>query len=99
MTLELNGKQERANVKVEGNKAKCVNSTDTNMKNMEGKFEAHPQQPGVFRVSFLTPKGYMSQIWIVRSDGAVAIREIPDRGEQQGAVPVTGTSIEPPKAR
>jgi hypothetical protein len=29
-----------------------------------------------------------SQLWIFRKDGAAAIREVPDRGEQQSAVPV-----------
>jgi hypothetical protein len=108
MTLELNGKQERANVKVEGNNAKCVNSTDANMKNMEGEFQPVQQKrpdgkivsmPGYFTISFQTPRGYMTQLWILRPDGAAAIRESPDRGEQQSAVPVSGSSLELPKAK
>lgn len=99
VTLELNGKQERLNVKVQGNKAKCVNSSDTSLKNMEGEFRPHPQQNGIFVISFRAPTGSMTQIWIFRSDGAAAIRENPDRGEQQSAVPVTGNSIEAPKQK
>ena len=98
VTLELNGKQERLNVKVEGNKAKCVNSSDASLKNIEGQFQ-QLQQPGVFGARFRTRNGVMSQIWIFRSDGAAAIRESPDRGEQQSAVPITGNSVEPPKEK
>ena len=97
VTLELNGKQERLNVKVDGNKAKCVNSSDPALKNIEGEFRPHPQQGGIFVVTFRTPRGAMTQIWIFRPDGAAAIRENPDRGEQQSAVPVSGNSIEAPK--
>lgn len=99
VTLESNGKPERLNVKVDGNKAKCVNCSDETLKNAEGEFRAHPQQRGVFAITFRSPKGNMTQVWIFRSDGAAAIRENPDRGEQQSAVPVTGSSIEPPKAK
>mgnify|MGYP003575045965 FL=1 len=99
VTLELNGKRERLNVKVEGNKAKCVNSSDPALKNMEGEFRPHPQQAGIFAITFRAPRGAMTQIWIFRPDGAAAIRENPDRGEQQSAVPVSGNSIEAAKQR
>ena len=94
VTLELNGKQERLNVKVQGNKAKVINSSDQALKDAEGQFRSHPRQPGVFAVTFQTPRGAMTQIWIFRPDGSAAIRENPDRGEQQSAVPVKGDSIE-----
>ena len=99
VTLELNGKQERLNVKVQGNKAKVINSSDQALKAAEGQFQPHPRQPGVFAVTFQTPRGAMTQIWIFRPDGTAAIRENPDRGEQQSAVPVTGDSIELPAAK
>ena len=95
VTLELNGKTERLNVKVQNERAKCVNSSDAALKGMEGVFRRHPQQQGVFIVSFRSPRGAMTQIWIFRPDGAAAIRENPDRGEQQSAVPVSGDSIKP----
>jgi len=98
VTLELNGKQERLNVKVEGNRAKCVNSTDASFQGIEGQIQSL-QKPGVFGVRFRAPTGMMSQIWIFRPDGAAAIRESPDRGEQQSAVPVSGNSIELRKAK
>jgi hypothetical protein len=99
VTLELSGNQERLNVKVQGNRAKCVNSSGATLKGMTGEFTPHPQQNGIFAVTFRVPTGNMTQIWIFRSDGAAAIRENPDRGEQQSAVPVSGTSIDPPKAK
>lgn len=97
VTLESNGKQERLNVKVQGNKARCVNASDASLKNMTGEFRLHPQQNGIFVISFRSPRGTMTQIWIFRPDGAAAIRENPDRGEQQSAVPVKGDSLEQPK--
>jgi hypothetical protein len=94
-TLELNGKQERAHISVKGNRDKCVDSSDANLKNMEGEFRSHPQQRGIFMIPFRTPNGAMTQIWIFRSDGAASIRENPDRGEQQSAVPVEEFPKEP----
>ena len=91
--------RERLDVKVQGNKAKVINSSDQALKAAEGQFQPHPRQPGVFAVTFQTPRGAMTQIWIFRPDGSAAIRENPDRGEQQSAVPVTGDSIEVPAAK
>jgi hypothetical protein len=46
---------------------------------------------GVFMVQ-LKGKGYMAtQYWVFRPDGTAAIKEIPDRGENQSAVPVKTT--------
>ena len=43
---------------------------------------------GVFMVQ-LKGKGYVAtQYWVFRPDGSAAIKEIPDRGEKQAAVPV-----------
>jgi hypothetical protein len=99
VTLELNGKPERMNVQIQGDKAKCVNSSDADLKNAEGNFQALQQQRGVFAITFRTPKGNMTQIWIFRPDGAAAIRENPDRGEHQIAIPVSGTSLESPQKK
>jgi hypothetical protein len=46
---------------------------------------------GVFMVQ-LKGNGYMAtQYWVFRPDGTAAIKEIPDRGEKQSAVPVKTT--------
>jgi hypothetical protein len=95
VTLELNGKQERLNFKVQANRAKCVNATDPSLKQIEGQFQA--QGSGSFVGRFQGGSFRGSQLWIFRPDGAAAVREIPDRGEQQSAVPVKGDSIEIPK--
>jgi hypothetical protein len=43
---------------------------------------------GVFMVQ-LQGKGYVAtQFWVFQADGSAAIKEIPDRGEKQLAVPV-----------
>jgi hypothetical protein len=46
---------------------------------------------GVFMVQ-LKGKGYLAtQYWVFRPDGTASIKEIPDRGEKQSAVPVEPT--------
>lgn len=93
--LELDGKQERLNFKVQGNRVKCVKSSNPSLKDIEGQFQAHGNGSFIGRFQGMTFRG--SQLWIFRADGAAAIREVPDRGEQQSAIPVTGDSIEKPK--
>lgn len=95
VTLELDGHVQRLNLLVQGNRAKCVNSTDPKLKSIQGQFQLKGN--GVFVSSLQGGEFRASQIWIFRADGAAAIREVPDRGEQQSAVPVKGNSIESPK--
>jgi hypothetical protein len=95
LTLETNGKQQRLNMKVQANRAKCVKSTDPSFANVEGMFQLH--QPGAFLARFRGGLG--AQLWIVRPDGVIAVREVPDRGEHQTAVPVKGDSVEPLKTK
>lgn len=97
VTLELNGKQERLNFVVQGEQARCVNSTRADLKDVRGVFKRH--ESGIFLGRFQGGSFRGSQLWIFRRDGAAAIREIPDRGEQQSAVPVKGDSIEAPKEK
>jgi hypothetical protein len=100
VTLELNGKQERMNFKIEKNRARCMNSTDPNWKGAQGQFMRFQQGgAGMFEGRFRLRQGGATQLWIFRPDGIAAIREAPDRGEIQSAVPVKGDSIEPPKGK
>jgi hypothetical protein len=96
VTLEYQDKPVRLNLRIQGNKAKCVNSSNPMFKDVEGGFQLHQNGSFVGRFQGRTFRG--SQLWIFRADGAAAVREIPDRGEQQSAVPVTGSSIEVPKS-
>jgi hypothetical protein len=100
VTLEMNGKVQRLNLKVLGNRAKCVKSSDPALASVEGQFQMHNQlqngQP-TFLARFRGGLG--SQLWILRGDGSFAIREIPDRGEQQSAVPAKGEALEAAKTK
>ena len=95
LTLEVQDQQVRLNMRIQGNRAKCVNSSDPMLKDVEGGFQLHQNGSFIGRFQGKTFRG--SQLWIFRTDGSAAVREVPDRGEQQSAVPVTGNSIEAPK--
>ena len=97
VTLEMSGQPQRLNIKVQGNNAKCVRSSDPGLKDIEGSFQARGS--GTFLIVVHGGSFRGTQVWIFRSDGAAAIREVPDRGEQQSAVSVTGDSIELPKEK
>ena len=49
---------------------------------------------GVFMVSLQNENYRASQFWIFREGGGARIKEIPDRGEQQEAMPVADDGIE-----
>ena len=85
------------NVEVKDGKATCVNSSDAGLKGMQGFIQA--MQSGVFLIRFQNNRGTMSQVWIFRKDGTAGVRELPDSGELQFAVPVKDDSLTPPKKR
>jgi len=93
--LELDGKELLLNLQVKNTTARCVNSSDPEFKAMQGSIRR--TQNGVFLVVLRNESRTLSQLWIFRKDGSAAIREVPDRGELQSAVPVEGDSLEPPK--
>ena len=94
VTLEIEGKPQLMNLSIQGGKAKCVNSSDPKLKTVQGQLQYNAD--GVF-LARLQGGGFgASQVWIFRADGSASIREIPDRGEQQSAVPVSGTTLEKP---
>jgi hypothetical protein len=97
VTLEQEGQIQRLNLLVQGNQAKCVTSSDPKLKSIQGQFQLKGN--GAFIALLKGGEFRASQIWIFRADGAAAIREVPDRGEQQSAVPVKGSSIELPKKK
>ena len=97
VTLETSGQPQRLNIKVQANHAMCVKSSDPGLKGIQGTFQARGS--GNFLVLFQGGNFRGTQLWIFRSDRTAAIREVPDRGEQQTAVPVTGDSIDLPKEK
>lgn len=83
------------NVSVKDAKATCVRSSDPGLKGMEGAIQV--RKGGVFLIRFHNQQATMSQVWIFREDGTAGVRELPDAGELQSAVPVKDDSLTPPK--
>ena len=90
--LALDGQPQRLNIEVKDGSAQCVNSSDARLKGLQGKFS--PIGNGAFRIFFSNERHRASQTWIFRKDGSAAVREVPDRGEQETAIPVSDDSIE-----
>jgi hypothetical protein len=101
LTVELNGEQQRLNLKIQGGRGKCMKASDPSLANVEGQFQKPDPKFQLPPNSFLARfrNGLGSQLWIARPDGSFAVREAPDRGEQQSAVPVKGDSLEVPKKK
>ena len=95
INLQLDGQERLLNIVVRDNVAKCVKASEARLKGLQGKFQLI--QNGVFRIFFQGENYRASQVWIFRKDGSAAIREVPDRGEQQTAVPVDADTLELPK--
>jgi hypothetical protein len=78
---------EAAAVELEARSGRITSADDTGRL---GKIQGRTQflGNGVFMVQ-LEGKGYLAtQFWVFQADGSAAIKEIPDRGEKQFAVPV-----------
>lgn len=96
VTLQLDDQEQRVNIQVKEDLAKCVNSSAPRLNGMQGKFELIGN--GVFAIFFQSEGGHRaSQWWLFRPDGTALIKEVPDRGEKQTAILVSDSSIEPPK--
>lgn len=87
------GEQERLlNIKVGAGVGVCVRSDDSRFKGLRGEF--HLIGNGVFVVFFQNDHHRASQYWLFQGDGRAVVREVPDRGEKQLAVPVPDDSLE-----
>ena len=95
VNLQGEGKTRLVNIEVRDNAAKCVNSNDAQLKGLQGKFQLIGN--GVFLIFFQNENHRASQYWLFRQDGSAAVKEVPDRGEKQTAVPVKDGSMEAPK--
>jgi hypothetical protein len=83
------------NVAVKDGKATCVKSSDPGLNGMQGSIQN--MKSGVFLIRFQNSQGAMSQVWIFRKDRTAGVRELPDSGELQSAIPVKDDSLTPPK--
>jgi hypothetical protein len=95
LNLQSVGPEQMLNIQVRGDSAQCVNSSDPELKGLEGRFQLIGN--GVFLITLRNPKRTISQWWLFRKDGSATVREMPDRGEQQRVVPVRDDSLEVPK--
>lgn len=98
VTLEVNGQTKRFNLRVDANNGKVVKSSDPAMNDVHASFRPYDKE-GRFLVRLEGGNYFQNQLWIMRPDGRAAIREAPDRGEFQSAVPVKDDSIEPAAAK
>jgi len=94
VNLQGEGKGRLVNIEVKDNAAKCVNSNDTQLKGLQGQFQLIGN--GVFLIFFQNENHRASQYWLFRNDGGAVVKEVPDRGEKQTAVPVKDESLEAP---
>jgi flagellar basal body-associated protein FliL len=92
VNLQGDGRDRLVNVEVKDNVAKCVNSNDAQLQGLQGKFQLIGN--GVFLIFFQNENHRASQYWLFRQDGTAAVKEVPDRGERQTAVPVKDDSLE-----
>jgi hypothetical protein len=92
VNLQVDGKERLLNLKVSGNAVECVTSDDARFKGLRGEFQLIGN--GVFLVFFRNDNHRASQYWLFQSDGSAVVREVPDRGEKQRAIPVSDASID-----
>jgi len=95
VNLQVAGEECRLNFKVKENQAKCVRSSVLRFQGLEGKFQLIGN--GVFLVSFANREHRATQFWLFRPEGTAVVKEVPDRGEVQTAVPVQDDTLAPPK--
>lgn len=94
VNLQWEGKEHRLNFEVKDNVARCVNSSLPEWRDLKGSLKLLAN--GVYVASLSGEHRRATQYWIFRPDGSAEVREVPDRGEKQIAVPVSGDSIEAP---
>src|SRR6266404_1510421 len=92
INLQGDGRERLVNIDVKDNTAKCVNSDDGQLKGLQGKFQLIGN--GVFLIYLQNDHHRASQFWVFQKDGTALVKEVPDRGERQVAVPVKDDSLE-----
>ncbi len=90
--LRIHGKEELLNFEVKGTALVCVNAKEKGMIGLRGRTQWIGN--GVFMTRLEGGDYVATQFWVFSKDGTAVIKEVPDRGEKQGAVLVTGESLE-----
>ena len=73
---------------------KCVNTDEPKLADWKGRSMFIGN--GVFMVQLAGGSERATQFWVFSADGSAAVKEVPDRGEKQSAVPVKGTGLTKP---
>ena len=73
---------------------KCVKTDEPRLAEWQGRSMLIGN--GVFMVQLAGGTERATQFWVFRADGSAAVKEVPDRGEKQSAVPVKGGGLEKP---
>ncbi|MEZ5325310.1 MAG: hypothetical protein R3F19_09620 [Verrucomicrobiales bacterium] len=89
-TLEIDGTPVQAEFRIRNNVARCLKSDkapgDRELKGLVGNFTLIAN--GVFMMQMRNESFAATQFWAFKPDGSADIKEIPDRGEAQRAVPI-----------
>jgi hypothetical protein len=85
--IQHEGKKETVLVSIQNNRATFVKSSSAQLEGLSGGFELIGN--GVFLARLACKVGGKSQWWIFQPDGSATVKEIPDRGEQQRAKPMS----------
>ena len=88
------GPMHRINLECKGGKLTCVNTDEPLLAEWKGR--SMPIGNGVFMVQLAGGSERATQFWVFHADGAASVKEVPDRGEKQTAVPVKGTGLDTP---
>jgi hypothetical protein len=97
MPAAFDPEQDRlVNVLVKGSGGEFIKSTDAQLVGARGKFELIGN--GVFIVFFQNATFRATQFWVFNPDSTAMVKEVPDEGQRQMAVPVKGNSLEHPPA-
>ncbi len=89
-----NGVKKLLNYQVVDGAAVCVKASSPDSVGLRGTFEY--VEDGVFKIFVSNDQHRGTNIWKFRPDGIAEVKEIPDRGEMQQAVPVEGETLNYP---
>src|ERR1051325_4470747 len=76
VNLQRDDRESLLNIEVKDNAAKCVNSNETQLKGLRGKFQLIGN--GVFVILFENENHRASQYWLFQPDGSAVVKEVPD---------------------
>ena len=85
------GVKKLLNYQVRAGVAECVNASAQDSVGLKGKFSY--VEDGVFKIHVSNARHNGTLFWKFGDDGIAQVKEVPDRGEKQFAVPVEGDTL------